>query len=59
MQYAGKADPGAEMLRVGGDGEQRLGAGFEQDVVNHRLVLVGDVGDRGRQGEHDVEVRHP
>ncbi len=49
MQHAGKADPGAEMLRVGGDGDQRLGAGLEQDVVDHRLVLVlappaGDLG---------------
>ena len=37
------------MLRVGGDGDQRLGAGLEQDVVDHRLVLVlappaGDLG---------------
>jgi hypothetical protein len=27
------------------------------DVVDHGLVLVGDVGDRGRQREHDMEVR--
>jgi hypothetical protein len=30
----------------------------EQDVVDRGLVLVGDVGDFGRQREYDVEVRH-
>ncbi len=29
---------------------------LEQQVVDHALVLVGDVGDLGRQREHDVEV---
>ena len=52
------ADPGAEMLRIGGDRQQRLGRGLEQQVIDHRLVLVGDVGDRGRQGEDEVEVGH-
>ncbi len=46
------------LLRIGGDGDQGLGAGLEQDAVDHRLVLVGDVGDCRRQGEHDEEVRH-
>ena len=31
-------------------------AHVEQQVVDRRLVLGGDVGDLGRQGEHDVEV---
>ena len=47
---------GAEVPRIGGDGEQRLGRGAEQQVVDHRLVLVGDRGDLGRQGEDHVEV---
>jgi hypothetical protein len=46
------------MLGIGGDGQQRLGRRLEQQVVDHRLVLVGDVGDRGRQSEDDVEVGH-
>ena len=33
-------DPGAQVLRVGRDGEQRLGRGFEHQVVDHRLVGV-------------------
>ena len=58
MEHGGEADPGAEMLRVGGDGEERLGGGAEQQVVDHGLVLEGDGGDRRRQGEDDVVVGH-
>ena len=51
-------DAGAEMLGIGRDGDHGLGRGLEQDIVDRGLVLVGDVGDFGRQREHDVEVRH-
>ena len=34
--------------RVGGDGEHRLGRRPEQQVVDDRLVVEGDVGDLGR-----------
>jgi len=44
------------MLGVGGDGEHGLGAGLEQQIVDHPLVLIGDVGDRLWQGEDQVEV---
>ena len=54
----GDADAGAEVLGIGRDREHGLGRGLEQDVVDHRLVVVGDVGDLGRQREHDVEVGH-
>src|SRR5216684_7673158 len=40
VQHRGEADPGAEMLRVGRDGEERLGGGLEQDAVDDGLVLV-------------------
>ena len=43
-------------LRVGGDGEHGLAGGAEQKVVDHGLVVPGDVGDLGRQREDDVEV---
>ena len=52
------ADAGAEVLGVGGDRGQGLGRGFEQQVVDQSLVLVGDIGDGRRQCEHDVIVRH-
>ena len=46
VEHGGDADAGAEVLGVGGDGDQRLGRGLEQQVVDDGLVLVGDVGDR-------------
>ena len=46
------------MLRVGGDGAQRLRRRPEQDVVDHGLVLERDDLDLRRHGEHDVEIRH-
>ncbi len=56
MEHGGDADAGAEVLGIGGDGEHGFRGGAEQEVVDHRLVLPGDVGDLGRQGEHDMEV---
>ena len=46
----------AEMTRVGGDGEHRLGGRPEQQIIDHRLVVEGDVGDLGGHGEDDVEI---
>ena len=43
VQHGGDADAGAEVLGIGGDGEHGLGGGLEQQIVDHRLVLVGDV----------------
>ena len=56
MEHGGDADAGAEMPGIGGDREHGLGGGAEQQVVDHGLVLPGDVGDLGRQREHDMEV---
>ena len=47
-------DAGAEVLGIGCDGDQGLGRGLEQQVVDRGLVLVGDVGDPSRQGEYYV-----
>ncbi len=58
MEHGGEADAGPEMLGVGGNGDQRLGRGLEEDGVDRRLVLVGDVGDRRRQREDHVVVLH-
>ena len=58
MQHGGEPDAGAEVLGVGRDGDQGLGGGFEQQVIDDRLVVVGDVGDRPRQGEDDMEIGH-
>ena len=42
VEHGGDADAGAEVLGVGGDGDQGLGGGAEQQVVDDGLVLVGD-----------------
>jgi len=52
------ADAGTEMFGVGRDGDHGLGRCLEQDVVDHGLVLVGDLGDWGGKREQDVEIRH-
>ena len=46
VEHGGEPDAGAEVLGVGGDRDQGLGGGFEQQVIDDRLVLIGDVGDR-------------
>src|SRR6266851_2596009 len=56
VQYRRNADAGSEVLRVGRDPEHRLRRGLEQQIVDHGLVLVGDVANRRRQREDDVEV---
>ena len=58
VEHGDETDLGAEMLRVGGDRAQRLGRRAEQDGVDRLLVLEGDLGDRRRQREDDMEVRH-
>jgi hypothetical protein len=58
MEHGGEADPGTKMLGVRRNGDERLGRGLEQEVVKDGLVLVGDVADRGWQGEDDVIVGH-
>ena len=39
MQHGGDAEACTEALRVGGDGEQGLGCGLEQDVCNIRFAI--------------------
>jgi hypothetical protein len=56
MQDREEADLGTEMLRIGGDGAQRVGGGGEENVVDPRLVLVRDGGDFLREREDDVKV---
>src|SRR5580700_7736863 len=57
VEDGGEADARAEMLRVGGDDDQRLGGRSEQQVVEGGLVVERDGADRRREGEDDVMVR--
>jgi len=56
MQHGGDTQACTETLGISGDGEQGLGGGFEQEVVDHGLVLISDIADRCRQGEHNMVV---
>jgi hypothetical protein len=56
VEHGGEADARPQMLRVGGDGGQRLGCGLEQQIVDDGLVLERDRADRCRQGEDDVVI---
>src|SRR5271170_5177713 len=56
VQYRRDADAGSKVLRIGRDGEHRLRRGLEQQIVDHGLVLVGNVANRRRQREDDMEV---
>ena len=66
MEHSGGANACAEMpgvvglqptgLTRGGDREQRLVRRAEQQVVDDRLVLIGDWRDLGGQREDDVEI---
>ena len=58
VQHGNQPERGAEMLGVGGDEAQRLGRRLEQDAVDDGLVLEGDLGDRRRHGEDNMEVGH-
>ena len=56
VEHGGDADACAEMLAIRRDRQHRLRRRLEQQVVDERLVVEGDVGDLGRQREHDMKV---
>jgi len=48
VEHRGDADAGAKMAGIGGDRDQRLGGGAEQDGVDGGLVVKGDRGNLRR-----------
>ena len=56
VEHGGGSNARPEVLGIGGDREQRFGRRAEQQVVDHRLVLIGDWSDLGRQREDHVEI---
>ena len=56
VEHGGDADARAKMSGIGGDGKRGFGSRLEQNVVDHGLVLPGDVGDRGGQREDQMEI---
>jgi hypothetical protein len=51
-----ESDIGTEVFGIASDGEQGLGAGAEQDIVNDLGILQGDGGELFGNGEDDVMV---
>jgi hypothetical protein len=49
VQNGEKADLGAQVFRVTGDGEQGFRRGAEQKTIEDRLVLERDAGDLFRR----------
>src|ERR1022692_4462843 len=58
VQHGGDTDPCAEALGIACDGARRLGRRLHQQVIDHALVLVGDITQFARQGVDDVKIRH-
>ena len=42
VKHSEKADLRAQVLGIGGDGEQGLGRGPEQDAIELSLILIGN-----------------
>lgn len=58
MEHGGHTELSAEMLEVCRDGGERLRRAAEQDGIDHRLVVEGDLSGGSRHGENHMEIRH-
>ena len=58
MEHGDEANLRAKMFGIGPDDQHRFGGSLEQKIVDHRLVLIGDIRDGLGQSEHLVEVLH-
>ena len=56
VQDGDYAELGAEALGIGRNGEGRLGRGLEQDIVDDRLVVIGEAGDGSRHSIDEMEI---
>ena len=56
VEHTQQADRRTEMLRIGGDLEQRGGAGAEEQIVDDALVLQREPRELVRQREDDMVV---
>ena len=56
MKDGEKADFGAEMFGIGGNGAQGLRRRLEENAADRFFVLISDGGHLFRHGEDDVEV---
>ena len=57
MQHCEETDGCAQMLGIGGNGEQSFGGCTKQDSVDPFRILKRDVGQFLRESKHHVEIR--
>ena len=57
MEHAEEADLGSEVARIAGDLQQGGGAGVEQQVIDHELVLQSKRSEFARQGVCAASMR--
>ncbi|EKD61042.1 MAG: hypothetical protein ACD_54C00426G0001, partial [uncultured bacterium] len=58
VQHRGHAEPRPKASGISGKGQNRLGRGAEQQIIDRLLVPEGDLRDSGREGEDNVEILH-
>ena len=56
MKDGGNADAGTKMFGISGKGTESLGCCFEQQSIDHGLVLKRDRSNRRRKREYHVEI---
>ena len=56
VEHRDQSNLRAEMLRIGGHRAQAVSGGPHEKVIDHRLVLEGDLGQQCRQREDDMEI---
>ena len=57
MEDSEHAHPRAKVLRISRGDPDRLRSRFEKNAVDDSFVVERDLGDLGREGEDDVEIR--
>jgi hypothetical protein len=56
VKHSRDTDLGAKPLGISGDRQCGLSRCRKEQTVDRGFVVVGDIGDRARQREHEVEV---
>ena len=56
VEHGGDADPGAQPLGIGGNRHRGLSGRRKQQTVDRGFVVVGNIGDRTWQREHEVKI---
>jgi hypothetical protein len=58
MQHREKPDLRPQMVRIVCDGQERLGHGLKEEVVQHPWVLEREWAEGLREGKHHMDIGH-